>query len=317
LWVALSAFFVTTAVMIKADFAVLPSIVVVLLVATLIEKRRIGDFIKALVIFAVAGLVSALLFTLPFGINNVYENVIQLRMQAAQGTVADPQTFINFFQEQKALVYLLIAGSVLSAIAFIGVKTARFPLILLGLWVVTTIVLLLIYHPLLPHHLAFLAIPIVAFFAFSVFKLLDLIKVPRVLPASVTIFVVIILFNRLNVTSAPQPGVATPLQQKGIQLVETYTDPGDFIISDDGIVSSLSDRRIPPYLTDISFVRIASGGVTHDQIEDNLKTYHPKMVLLWANRLRNIPGFDGLMQQYHYRLIEDPDTQHQAYILES
>jgi hypothetical protein len=314
LWVALSAFFVTTAVMIKADFAVLPSLLVVL-IATLIEKRRIGDFIRVLVIFAAAVLVSVLLFTLPFGINNVYDNVIQLRMRAAQGTVADPQTFINFFKEQKELVNLLIAGAVLSVIAFIGVKTARFPLILLFLWVVTTIVSLLIYHPLLPHHLAFLAVPIVAFFAFSVFKLLDIIKVPRVLPAAVSIFVVIILFNRLNVTSAPQPGVATPLQQKGIQLVQTYSAPGDYIISDDGIVSALSDRRIPPYLTDISFVRIASGGVTRDQVEDNLKMYHPKMVLLWADRLRNIPGFDGLMQEYHYRLIDDLDTQHQAYVL--
>jgi hypothetical protein len=164
LWIALSAFFVTTAVMIKADFAVLPSILVVLAFTTLIEKRRIGEMIKVLIVFGTALVVSGLLFTLPFGINNVYENVIQLRLRVAQGTSADPQTFINFFKEQNELVNLLIAGSVLSVIAFIGVKTARFPLILLVLWVVTTIISLLIYHPLLPHHLAFLAIPIVVLF---------------------------------------------------------------------------------------------------------------------------------------------------------
>ena len=316
LWVILSAFFVTTAVMLKADFAVLPSIFVVLAFMTLIEKRRIGDFIKVLIVFGAALLLSVLLFTLPFGINNVYENVIQLRLRVAQGTSADPQTFINFFKEQNELVNLLIAGTVLSVMAFIAVKTARFPLILLFLWVVTTIISLLIYHPLLPHHLAFLAIPIVVFFSFALFKLLNLIKVPRVLPAAVTILVLVTLFNRFNSTSAPQPGVATPLQQKGIQLVETYTQPGDYIICDDGIVSALSDRRIPPYLTDLSFVRIASGGVTPEQLEDNLKTYQPKMALVWADRLRNVPNFEGLMQQYHYRLIEDPDTQHQAYVRE-
>ncbi|MEO8612468.1 MAG: hypothetical protein ABI690_31520 [Chloroflexota bacterium] len=316
-WIAFSAFCVTTAVMIKADFAVLPSILVVIAFATVIEKRHIGDFIKALLVFGLAVVVSALLFTQPFGIQAVYENVIQLRMRAAQGTVADPQTFLNFFREQDALVKLLIAGAVLSVMAFIGVKTARFPLILLFLWGVTTIVSLLVYHPLLPHHLAFLAVPITAYFAFSLFSLLNLIKVPRLLPAAVTVFVVFILANRLNTTSAPQPGVTTLLQQKGIQLVETYTDPNDYIISDDGIVSALSDRRVPPYLTDLSFVRIGSGGVTRDQLEDNLKTYHPKMILVWADRLRNIANFEGLMKQYHYRLIEDPDTQHQAYLLVS
>jgi hypothetical protein len=145
---------------------------------------------------------------------------------------------------------------------------------------------------------------------------LSLVNVPRLLLVAVAIFMVVMLFNRVNSTSAPQPGVATSLQQKGIQLVETYTQPGDYIICDDGIVSALSDRRIPPYLTDISFVRIASGGITPEQLEYNLKTYQPKMVLVWADRLRNVPNFESLMQQYHYRLIEDPDTQHQAYVLE-
>jgi hypothetical protein len=40
-------------------------------------------------------------------------------------------------------------------------------------------------------------------------------------------------------------------------------------------------------------------------------------VLVWADRLRNVPNFEGLMAQYHYRLLDDPDTQHQAYVLEA
>jgi len=316
-WVVLSAFFVATAVMIKADFAILPSLLLVLVVKTGVEKQRISDLIKRLAVFAAAFLVSLLLFTLPFGINDVYANVIELRLRVAAGTSADPTTFINFLREQSELVNLLAAGIVLSIIAFISVKDARFPLILVFLWVATTIVSLLVYHPLLPHHLAFLAVPITLFFAFSLFKLLNLIKFPNVVPAAVTLLVVVVLVNRLHYASIPQAGVATALQLKGIQLVQTYTEIGDYIICDDGIVSSLSNRLTPPYLTDLSFVRIASGGVTPEQLENNLKTYKPKMVLVWADRLRNIPNFDQIMRHYHYRLIDDADTQHQAYLLQS
>ena len=130
--------------------------------------------------------------------------------------------------------------------------------------------------------------------------------------------VALTLVNRFNIAAMPQSTqAATPLQLRGIELVQTHTQPGDYIISDDGIVSALSDRLIPPYLTDLSFVRIASGGVTTAQLEAALKTYQPKMILVWVNRLRNVPNFESLMNQYNYRLIEDPDTQHQAYLRES
>jgi 4-amino-4-deoxy-L-arabinose transferase-like glycosyltransferase len=318
LWVGLSAFFVAIAVLIKADFAVLPSLGVVLLVATLVEKKRIVDFIKAGVVFAASFIISFLLFTLPFGINDVYTNVIELRLRVAQGTSADPNTFFTFFNEQAELVNLLKAASVLSILTFIFVRDARFPLILLFLWVATTIVSLLVYHPLLPHHLTFLTVPIAVLFSFASFKLLNLIKVPRLLPAAVTILVLVMLVNRFNTATMPQSTQSTtPLQLRGIELVEAHTQPGDYIISDDGIVSALSNRLIPPYLTDISFVRIASGGVTAAHLEENIKTYQPKMILVWADRLRNVPNFEQIMSQYNYRLIEDPDTQHEAYLLES
>jgi hypothetical protein len=272
----------------KADFAVLPSIFVVLSFTTLVEKRRISDFVKVLFIFGVSFLVAILLFTLPFGINTVYENVIQLRLRAAQGTSADPQTFINFLKEQKELVDLLIAGSVLSVIAFIGVKTARFPLILLILWVVTTIVSLLIYHPLLPHHLAFLAIPIVVLFSFALFKLLSLIQVPRLLPAAVQFWWWYIVSPReFHVRAAA--GAATPLQQKfnwfklhrfGRHYYQRRQDCLGFIGSAD---TPVFDRHL--------VCAIASGASPGQQGQP--ETYHPKMVLVWADRLRNIPNLKG------------------------
>jgi 4-amino-4-deoxy-L-arabinose transferase-like glycosyltransferase len=316
-WLTLSAVCATTAVMIKGDVAVFPSILLVLAVTTLIEKRQIKRFIQLLAIFAATCLVTVLLFTLPFGINAVYDNVIMLRMRTAAGIAPDPNTFVNFFREQRELVDLFGAGVVLGIIAFITLKEARFPLILLLLWVLSTMLSLLVYRPLLPHHLAFLPIPITVLFSFALFKLLGWIKVPRLIPAAVTLFVVVVLLNRFNTTTAPQPGVATDLQRRGVELVQMHTQPDDFIISDDGIVAALSERRIPPDLTDISFVRIASGGVTAEKLENSLQTYQPKMVLVWADRLRNVPNFENIMQQYGYQLIPDPDTQHQAYLLES
>jgi hypothetical protein len=283
-----------------------------------IEKRRIADFIRSGMIFAAAAFVTFLLFTLPFGINDVYTNVIDLRLRVAQGISADPNTFFNFLNEQAELLNLLKAAGVVGILAFIVVREVRFAVLLLFLWVGTTIVSLLMYRPLLPHHLAFLIVPVAILFAFALFKLLNLIKVPRLLPAVVTVMVLLTLLNRFNIAVLPQSTQsATPLQLRGIELVQAHTQPGDYIISDDGIVSALSNRLIPPYLTDISFVRIASGGVTSGHLEDALKTYQPKMILVWADRLRNVANFEQLMIQYHYRLIEDPDTQHQAYLLES
>jgi len=316
LWVILSALFATTAVMIKGDVAVFPSILLLLVVTTVVEKRRVGDFIQFMAVFAVTCLIIVLVFTLPFGLSEVYDNVILLRIRAAVGIAPDPNVFINFFREQTELVNLLGAGIVLGLIVFVTIREARFPLILLVLWVLSTMLSLLVYRPLLPHHLAFLPVPIAVLFSFALFKLLRLINLPRLVPAAVTIFVLAVLLNHLSDALAPQPGVATPLQLRGIELVQAYTDPSDYIISDDGIVAALSNRLIPPDLTDISFVRIASGGVTPEKLEYNIVTYQPKMILVWADRLRNVPNFENIMRQYQYRLIEDPDTQHQAYIFD-
>src|SRR5260221_8111434 len=95
-WVFLSALFVTIAVLIKADVSVLPSLLCILLFGILIERRKTFDFIKSCAVIGLTALVVLAVFTIPFGLSSVFSDVVQLRVQAANASSADPNVFMRY-----------------------------------------------------------------------------------------------------------------------------------------------------------------------------------------------------------------------------
>src|SRR5262249_3535891 len=123
--------------------------------------------LKTLALFFAVLLATVLLLTVPFGVNDIISNVVQLRIQAATDSSADPSVFMGYFKVQTQLIEVLVAGLCLSVIAFLTHKMARLPIILLFLWMLSTFAALLAYHPLFDHHLALLPVPVSVYFAFA------------------------------------------------------------------------------------------------------------------------------------------------------
>ncbi|HVU12030.1 MAG TPA: glycosyltransferase family 39 protein [Phototrophicaceae bacterium] len=314
-WIVLSACCAAIAVAIKADLSSLPPILLLFLIIGVIERHSLRRFIQIAVIFGAAFGIAALLSTLPFGLGAIINNVIDLRLDAASYAPFDPNVFLGFLKDQPQLIVLLALGLVLSSSVAIQRKTARLPLALLLTWVASTFVLLFSYRPLMEHHLVLLAVPIVLLFAFALVQGIDLLDGAVVLRAAVPIFVLAVLISRVSYVLDEPRGITTSIEKTGISLVRADSAAGDYIITDDGLVSAFSQRLTPPDLTDLSAVRISTGDITDKQFETILTEYKPKLVLAWDYRLMFLPDFAQIMQQFHYLPLLNGDPGHQAYVL--
>jgi 4-amino-4-deoxy-L-arabinose transferase-like glycosyltransferase len=74
-----------------------------------------------------------------------------------------------------------------------------------------------------------------------------------------------------------------------VDLIVTYTGPGDMIITDDQGLAFLAARDVPPDLTDTSFARINSGYLQAREVIDQGERYNVRLMLLWTGRLALMP----------------------------
>jgi hypothetical protein len=173
-----------------------------------------------------------------------------------------------------------------------------------------------VYHPLLPHQLVFLAVPGAVFCAFALYLKVDQTKFARYVFVPISALVIIALGGRIVYALTFRGDILSNVELAGIALINAYSKPGDFVVSDDGLISGLSDRLTPPDLTDLSYIRISSGNLTVEAFERDLDTYKPKIILTWADKLIYLPGFTKIMARYHYVLAKEIDYYHRAYLPE-
>jgi len=316
-WLVLSATCVAIAGLIKGDVSVVPALGVLLLSgaswASWADWRTGGAQIA---VFGAALACAAVLFTLPFGLFDVYESVVKLRVSAAQAAPADSHALLRFLQEKSELTGLLCMSAALSFVACRATAAARFPTLVLGSWLLTTFATLFIYRPLQIHHLVFLTVPAAALTASALCHLLTRVRWRWATACMVGFPLVMTLINQFVAAASAQSGVANPPQKRGIALVRAKTQAEDFIVCDDGIITGLSERRTPPFLTDLSHVRLRSGRVTRERFEAELDRFRPKLVLVWADRLTDLPYFADVMKSHRYQRIKNKDKAHQVYQLQ-
>ena len=315
-WLVLSSIFVAIAILVKVDVTILPSIFLVVVFTLVAKPQKVRNFVKSFALFSVAFFIVLLLFTLPFGINNIFTNVIELRFQAAAASTVDPSLFLHYLNQQPQLIVLLIVAIGLSAIVVVKNKDKRFPFFIIFVWVASTFTILVVYHPLLSHHLVLLAVPITLFFSFALFTVMNKLTTSKYVLIPIVLFTVVILAGRLYYAVNQPEQILSETEIAAVNMVDKYTMQGDYIISDDGLVTGVSQRLTPPQLTDLSLVRIGSGNLTPTEFTHNLDTYKPKMIFAWTGKLITLHNFSQIMKQYHYNEIDRMDTYHHAYLLE-
>jgi len=316
IWMILSALAAGMSFLTKGDVSVLPAVGLVMIWAVIERKEPFLRLVSHAGLFALAYVAMVVLMCLPFGLTAVYQNVVTLRTLAGVAFPHDTGVFLSTLAQKPQLWKIGVLAILSSGLAFFANHDARPPVLILLAWTLSTLIILFFYHPLWQHHLTLLALPVALLFSLSVYKIFAP-RLEGLVRAATLVFVVVVLIGRFNYTLSVRQGIMSDIDWHGVNLVKANTQPGDYVVSDQGFIPVLADRPTPPNLTDLSPVRIISGGLSQQAFEAALDQYKPKMILLWEEWLVSMPNVDEIVKRHHYALMEAPDSQHRAYLLES
>ena len=187
---------------------------------------------------------------------------------------------------------------------------------LLG-WLLATLYLLWAEVPLFQHHLVILVAPLIALAVMGITPFsLKQPGVKRALQvATLVAMLLVLVVSGLQLRDARsylrdahgrgQAALSGP-QQQVIKDLQTYTQPGELVITDDQFIAALADRSTPPDLVDTSSVRIRSGYLTAQQLITDATQPKVHAVLFYTGRLHaaQLASFYTWLPT-HYRLVRD------------
>jgi hypothetical protein len=149
--------------------------------------------------------------------------------------------------------------------------------------------LLLVQHPLWPHHLVALNAPL----ALLGGGLATVRWRQAAAAAGALLLVAGSVASALHVRGLAQPDtVLAPT----VAALRSGTAPADLVVTDDQYGAALAGRSTPPELVDTSLVRIRSGDLTVDQVERIISRDDVGAVLLATGRLVALPGLTDWLQ---------------------
>lgn len=302
IYILVAAFYVAVSVTIKLDISTIPSILFIFLSMVIERKRTPKQGIVDSSIFLVSFFVIFVLLTIPFGLKSVVTESIKLRLSAYHAYPFNLRIPIIYLLQDKLLLLITISASIFTMIEMYQRKNAVV-LYALFLWVVTTLFLFLIYRPLMPHHIVFLAIPSALLFSYSLFSYTKEKKQSRLFITISIILVASAVSVQYNYVSHAVYGVATNEEKIGVELIDRMSNISDFVVSDDGLLNQLSGRIPPPGLSDTSTVRILSGELSPKLFNAIIMTYKPKLIISWTKRLLQMKNFNQIILCNHYQLV--------------
>jgi len=86
-------------------------------------------------------------------------------------------------------------------------------------------------------------------------------------------------------------------------FVAAVTDPESWVITDEPLVPFCAGRKVPPYLSDISYVRTQTGYLTADDLVSLTEDYRPQAIVIWSEGrfTKRLPAYVEWVEQ-NYRL---------------
>ena len=88
-----------------------------------------------------------------------------------------------------------------------------------------------------------------------------------------------------------------------VAVIRTLTAPTDYVVTDHPYLTFLASRLVPPLLVDTSRSRIRSRSLRGAEAIAQATPYDPKLVVLWADRLRGLSEFKHWVEE-NYRLVK-------------
>jgi 4-amino-4-deoxy-L-arabinose transferase-like glycosyltransferase len=168
-------------------------------------------------------------------------------------------------------------------------------------WTIASLIAILVYHPLFPHHLVLLppALALTAAVGFADVALWRPVWTP-VATAAVLAAGAIGLTVGVRDT---QRGLIPNGHDRGVAAaIRAASKPGDFIISDNPFAVALANRDIPGPIVDTSHQRAEAGQLTVADLDSAKDYYGAKLVVTDGGRLQSVPGFSDWLSA-HFRQI--------------
>jgi len=252
------------------------------------------DAARLLAYCAGGALAALVVVLLPFAASwpALYAQVVSFHLAAGRSTHEGLLHNLGFIWHNLRVDTLLILGAAALVLAALRRDWRAVPPLL---WLAASVALLLTQHPLFEHHLVLLVPPLALFTGVTLGSLVPLARPPLAArpalgPALLGVGALVLLWSSMVVVQA----AARPVPQHVAQVaaaLRAATVPGDLVVTDDQYVAGLADRTVPAALVDTSSVRITSGYLTAQQLEDAITQADARTILFSSGRFAQVPGF--------------------------
>ena len=292
-WFVVATAFLNLAFWTKFDLFLIPALAITFI---FLIKTRLLDFsniLKLIGTFFIISISFFLIFIVPFGIQYVLADTLGLHLVAVHLQQTQFLLFFTYIKQSLPTLLLTIGAIILT---ILRKENLCFPLLPVLAWVGTVFVVFLFYKPLFTHHMVIYTIPLALYFSLSIIFWLK--KQTSFYSMLACCFLLFGLLNYLWVASKTTTGILAPDQQIAVRIIDQYTKQKDTVVSDDGMLTGISNRLPPPELSDISYVRISSQNLSLEKIKQIIAVSRPKLIIPWNGRLNSITGFTDILSGY-------------------
>src|SRR5262249_16770858 len=101
----------------------------------------------------------------------------------------------------------------------------------------------------------------------------------------------------LKVTADTDVDPAVEQYADAVAVIRTLTGPSGYVVTDHPYLTFLAARLVPPLLVDTSRSRIRSRSLRGAEAIAQATPYDPKLVVLWADRLRGLSEFKAWVER--------------------
>lgn len=315
-WFILSVIFLSFSILIKLEASVILSLL--LIFTKVITQHKIS--FKKIFFFSFFSLLLFLaifyLSVLPFGgVIPFYNSALLTRIQSTFNEPFSAMRLWEYLIDSQFLLIVIITSIILSIYHVVKIKKERLVFFVLLFWSLTVIFFLFIYRPLFPHHLVLLTVPFSLLLSYLLILNFKSFLSLKYINIGIFLFV-LYTFSYLLISSfSYHSNSANALLNKGLEIISKNSTSQDYIVSDDGFLTAFSKRMPPPWLVDISDVRVRSGSLSSEDFEKIIKEYKPRLIMPWSGRLKKIKNFERILKENNYNILKTIDKDHEALIL--
>lgn len=233
-----------------------------------------------------------------------WRQVVTLHQQASAlalpGSLPPLRILADFLGLDLGLTLLAAAG-----VAVLLVLALWDDLIFISLWLGGSLLMLLVFRPLFPHHAAILLAPLAVPAGIAVTVWIEQLRSRRwlaALPLSGAVLAYLLLAPRIahDDRHALVAGVASN-QTMLARFIDAHTSSADFVATDDLEAADLANRLVPPRLCDPSNVRFYAGYLTRRTMVQQTLAYRVRLVLP-TGIYRQVPGYLAWLRAQYAQL---------------